>query len=142
LNPRVVTVSIRAFPAGAPERDWLGYGRGAHAASGLGLCGGVPQRALFAYPDPITALVAFASILDLLGCADPPQHAEVSLAEAILPLTAAGERPLGRGDPHLLDRLRAAVGHDPGSPIVRGSDDPLPHGHSPDSRDNPMRGRP
>jgi hypothetical protein len=118
-NPRVATVSIRAFPAASAERDWLGYGRGAHAASGLGMLGDRPQRARFAYPDPIVGFAAFATVLDLLGRDLPPSSAEVSLAGSIAPLTTAGERPLGTGDVTLLDRLRAAVGTRPVSPIVR-----------------------
>ncbi|MEO5898956.1 MAG: CoA transferase [Ilumatobacteraceae bacterium] len=118
-NPRVATVSLRAFPSTSPMHDWLGYGRGAHAASGLGLLDGRPQRARFAYPDPIAGLVAFATVLDVLGRTHPPRSAEVSLAGVIEPLVALGERPLGSGQPQVLDRLRAAFGTDPGPPIAR-----------------------
>jgi hypothetical protein len=37
----------------------------------------------------------------------------------IEPLLAAGERPLGAGDPRLLDRLRERLGTNPGPPIAR-----------------------
>lgn len=117
-NQRVATVSLRAFPSTSAQHDWLGYGRGAHAASGLGLLDGAPQRARFAYPDAIAGLVAFATVLDVLGRDDPLSSTEVSLSGVIEPLVSNGERPLGAGEPQLLDRLRAELGTDPGLPIA------------------------
>ena len=35
--PTLSTLSIVAFPAGSPEQDWVSYGPGVHAASGLAL---------------------------------------------------------------------------------------------------------
>ncbi|MCU1501374.1 MAG: caib/baif family protein [Ilumatobacteraceae bacterium] len=116
-NARLVTLSLRAFPSSGPQRGWVGYGRGVHATSGLGLLGAVPQPVRFAYPDPIAGLVACATVFELLGSKHNPSAVEVSLAGAIAPLLAGGERPLASGDPPTVERLRAAVGVDPGSPL-------------------------
>ena len=56
VNPRLTTVSIRAY-AGC---EWVAYGRGVHATSGLGMINGRPQPASIAYPDPLTGFAAFA----------------------------------------------------------------------------------
>lgn len=87
LNPGLRTLSITAFPGDAAERDWVAYGGGVHAASGLGLVDGRPRPAPVSYPDPLTGLAAFARVLDLLA-QDAPGDAEVALAEVIAPLLA------------------------------------------------------
>lgn len=86
LNPRLATVAISAFGSHQPEHDWVAYGGGVHAASGLGLLGGVPTPAPIAYPDPLAGLAAFTSAVELLGRPTPGGHAEVSLAGVIAPL--------------------------------------------------------
>ncbi len=117
-NPRVVTASLRAFPSDGAEQGWVGFGRGVHAASGLGMLGGAPQPVRFAYPDPIAGLALFAAVLDTLDRADPPCAIEVSLAGPIAALAEGGARPLGAGATDTVQRLRRTVGTDPGSPIV------------------------
>jgi hypothetical protein len=117
-NPRVVTASLRAFPSDGADRGRVGFGRGVHAASGLGMLGGAPQPVRFAYPDPIAGFALFAAVLDALGRADPPCAIEVSLAGAINELTAAGARPLGGGAADSVHRLRRTVGTDPRHPFV------------------------
>ena len=106
VNPRLTTVSIRAY-AGC---EWVAYGRGVHATSGLGMINGRPQPASIAYPDPLTGFAAFAATLEALGAAEPPVSVEVSLAATIAPLAAAGERPLSPGAPAAVARLAARTG--------------------------------
>lgn len=84
VNPTLTTVRIRAFPSGTPEASWVAFGRGVHAASGLGMVSGQPAPATIAYPDPLAGLLAFARVLEALGSG--PQETEVSLASAIAPL--------------------------------------------------------
>ena len=43
----------------ARARPWVAFGRGVHAASGLGMVAGAPTPALLAYPDPLAGLAAF-----------------------------------------------------------------------------------
>lgn len=63
LNPRLRTVAIVGFPSGSPESEWLAYGTGIHAMSGLGLIGEVAQAAPIAYPDPLTGYLAVSAVL-------------------------------------------------------------------------------
>ncbi len=97
--PHLATLSIKAFPLDSPERDWLAFGPGVHAASGLGL---IPDRtpdlpqprpAPVAYPDFLTGLAGFAAGSRLIAAdaADrtgpgPTRAAEVTLAGSIAPL--------------------------------------------------------
>lgn len=89
-----VTVSIPAFPPG-PLRDWVAYGAGVHALSGLGTSGvagavSSPFRPPpVAYPDPLAGLEA--AVLVLAGLVGKetgwePGHLEASLARSIEPL--------------------------------------------------------
>jgi CoA-transferase family III len=97
INPRLTVVAIRAFPATSPDASWVAFGRGVHAASGLGVVGGEPVPSLLAYPDPLAGLVAFCAVLAALG--GPGGTAEeVSLAGAISPLLPTAGRPLGTVD--------------------------------------------
>ena len=89
VNPRIATLAIRAFPAGSAEQDWVAYGAGVHAASGLGMVEGRPEQPAVAYPDPLTGLRAFAVALGLLGRSAPTPHVEVSLLGSLEPLTLA-----------------------------------------------------
>ncbi len=63
LNPRLRTVSIVGFAAGTAESDWLAYGSGIHAVSGLGLTDGAARAASVAYPDPLTAYLTVGAVL-------------------------------------------------------------------------------
>lgn len=88
--PRLAALSITAFPASAPEADWIAYGPGVHAAMGLGDRG--PGRSFepapVAYPDALAGLAAFASAAELLARGpSAPASAEVSLAATVTPLT-------------------------------------------------------
>ena len=79
------TLSITAFDSGSPEADWVAYGTGLHAASGLGWLEGEPRPPAFSYPDPLAGLQAACSAVDQLSSA-AAQHARVSLAGAVAPL--------------------------------------------------------
>ena len=101
LNPSLSTLSIVAFPAGTPEADWVSYGPGVHATSGLGAePGGDSEGSIryrpapIAYPDALAGLAALAVAVELLSSARPLPHREVSLLGAIGPLVDAkrGER--------------------------------------------------
>jgi len=101
LDPGLAVVSIKAFPAGTAEADWLAYGPGVHAASGLGLASGRPVPAPVAYPDLVAGVTAYAMAVDLL--ADPPgggqeAGAEISLAGSISALVRAAADDGGAGD--------------------------------------------
>jgi crotonobetainyl-CoA:carnitine CoA-transferase CaiB-like acyl-CoA transferase len=93
LDPDVATLAITAFPDACAQRDWVAYGSGVHAISGLGMLDGRPTPAPVAYPDPLAGVAAFAVALSLLGRHDPgarqPCHAEVSLAGVVAPLVPA-----------------------------------------------------
>jgi len=97
VNPRLSIVAIRAFPSTSPEGSWVAFGRGVHAASGLGTVGGAPVPSLLAYPDPLAGLAAFGTTLDALG-GPGGTFEEVSLAGAISPLLSVAGRPLGTVD--------------------------------------------
>jgi hypothetical protein len=117
LNPGLVVVGLRAFPSGAPEAAWVAFGRGVHAASGLGVVDGRPAPAQLAYPDALAGLLTFALVLEAIA-AGAPATIEVSLAAALAPLLATAGRPLAPADPALVDRLRAATDGRPGGVIV------------------------
>ncbi|WP_419911910.1 CoA transferase [Candidatus Poriferisodalis sp.] len=86
-HPRLRTLAITAFEPDSPERDWIAYGTGVHAASGLGLLGDGPRTPAFSYPDPLAGLLAAGVAVDqLAGIA--PQHTRVSLAGAVTPLAS------------------------------------------------------
>ena len=78
LNPRIATLSITAFPAHGRERNWLAFGGGVHAASGLGYAQGRPEPAPIAYPD---ALTGPARLRHRAGSARPGRGAAASDAE-------------------------------------------------------------
>jgi hypothetical protein len=91
--PTLSTLSIVAFPAGSAEQDWVAYGPGVHAASGLALDRGQarPRPAPIAYPDALAGLAAFAAGSRALAAEPdaPRHHHEVSLAGSLQPLVAA-----------------------------------------------------
>lgn len=90
IAPDLRVLSIKAFPDDHPWRDWLAYGPGVHAASGLGLVDGEPTPAPLAYPDVVTGFAAAGRLLSLL--AGPGGRAEVSLAGSIEPLVDRARR--------------------------------------------------
>jgi hypothetical protein len=100
LRPELATLSIVAFPAGSAEQDWIAYGPGVHATSGLAELDhdGRPRfrPAPIAYPDVLAGLAAFAAGTELLAAPGRSAHREVSLAAALAPLVerALAERPL------------------------------------------------
>lgn len=88
LSPGVARVSIRAHPDDSAERDWLGFGPGVHAVSGLAFdhrCQ-PPRPAPVAYPDVLAGLTAYGIALRLLNPRRPRSTGEVSLRAAIEPI--------------------------------------------------------
>jgi hypothetical protein len=97
LRPQVATLSIVAFDPNSPYADWVAYGPGVHAMSGLAETnrGADDARPRFrpapiAYPDALAGMAAFASALDALAVEGPTAHRTVSLAGAIAPLHHVG----------------------------------------------------
>ncbi len=82
------TLAITAYEPNAPEADWIAYGSGVHATSGLGWLGAQPEPCEFSYPDPLAGLVAAATAADQLTSARPTACG-VSLADAVAPLVHA-----------------------------------------------------
>ncbi len=109
LNPGLAVVSIKSFARASAEADWLAYGPGVHAVSGLGLLGPEPRPAPIAYPDLVAGVTAYARAAALLAGhreldADGAATVEVSLSGSIAPLVhraaAAGEAGDADGDRH------------------------------------------
>lgn len=86
-HPRLHTLAITAFEPGSPECDWIAYGTGVHAASGLGWLGDEPQTPAYSYPDPLAGLLAACVAADQLAGA-AHRHRRVSLAGALASLAA------------------------------------------------------
>ena len=86
LNPRVATLSITAFPAHSRERNWLAFGGGVHAASGLACAHGRPEPAPVAYPDALAGLRGFGIALGLLALRGERPHVTLSLMGSLAPL--------------------------------------------------------
>ncbi len=92
LRPSLATMSIVAFAPHGPCADWVAYGPGVHAMSGLAETtpdeGGRPafRAAPIAYPDALAGLQAFAVALDLLGTTAATPHCTIALSSAIEPL--------------------------------------------------------
>jgi hypothetical protein len=101
LNPTMARVSIVAFPTGCPEQDWLAYGSGIHAVSGLGLATGRAKASAVAYPDSLTGYAAFHAARSVVDAArhgtasagslhrSQSAYREVSLWEAAAAVVAA-----------------------------------------------------
>lgn len=84
VNPDVLLVSMPAFAADSVERDWVAYGTGVHAASGLGV--GDDGRAwapAVTYPDPLGGLAAFAAVCTALATGLRGGHLVVPLEAAL-----------------------------------------------------------
>jgi hypothetical protein len=95
LNSGLVVAAVRAFPGWRPERDWLGYGSGVHAALGLGeLPDGRFSGAVVSYPDPLAGLDLCGRVLAALGArGGAGRSLETSLYGAAEPLLAFGPNP-------------------------------------------------
>lgn len=93
--------SIPAFPPG-PRRDWVAYGTGIHALSGLGDVGrSRPVAPAVSYPDPVagfTAALAVAAAVTGRRRGVPIGRLECPLSSAVQPLlasaTGGGPSPL------------------------------------------------
>jgi len=122
-EPAAVTLSMPAFPAG-PARDWVAYGNGVHALSGLGGDGGrgssdggregaaAPVVPASSYPDPLAGLEAAAAAVAALAgrrAGWRPEHLEVSLAGTVEPLMTAPPGPWSRAESAVGRRLLAAA---------------------------------
>lgn len=94
INPALGSVAISAFPLGSPEQDWLAYGSGIHAVTGLGLVSGRAKPAPVAYPDPLTGYAAARAALQVLDTSD---HIEVTLAAAGVAVAQAQVATLATG---------------------------------------------
>lgn len=94
LSPGIASLSITAFPEATPEADWVAYGPGVHAASGLAWSGETFEAPAFSYPDPLAGLVAAVVALDQLTGTQPPER-RVSLLEAVAPLEPPEPGQLG-----------------------------------------------
>jgi len=88
---RHLTISMPAFGPG-PRRDWVAFGTGVHAGSGLGDRGdGTFGSPAVTYPDPISGITtAFAVLAAIVGRdrGRPPTRLEIPLAGAVQPLLA------------------------------------------------------
>ncbi|MDE3205224.1 MAG: CoA transferase [Acidobacteriota bacterium] len=95
-------VSMPAFPPG-PQRDWVAYGSGVHATSGLGDIGdGRFAAPAVSYPDPLAGFAAALAVTAALRGRSrgvPIDGVEVSLAEAVLPLAVAPPDAAGPAGP-------------------------------------------
>ena len=99
-------VAMPAFGPG-PERNWVAYGTGVHAVSGLGDLGdGSFAPAAVSYPDPLGGLTAALGISAALAgrcLGHPVGRIDTSLSAAVQPLLSR------RPDPHLLTRSAQEV---------------------------------
>jgi len=89
IRPDIMTMSMPAFGHMTPEQDWISYGSGVHALSGLGQGPGGPWAPDVSYPDPLAGLIGHAVALAMWlgrGRGWPPRHAEVSLHGAVRPV--------------------------------------------------------
>lgn len=100
LQPSLATMSLVAFDPCGPHADWVAYGPGVHAMSGLAeLKTDDGDRSTFraapiAYPDALAGFEAFAVAVDLLLTPKSTAHRTVALSKAIEPLVDGA--PAGR----------------------------------------------
>jgi hypothetical protein len=124
-DPSRLTLSVPAFPPG-PMREWVAYGTGVHAVSGLGQTPTGSSRPYASpavtYPDPLAGLTAAtAALAGLVGRSRgwAPAHLDVPLQAAVLPLLHLGSPSprLAERDPDLGPRLLAESGPDAVAPL-------------------------
>jgi hypothetical protein len=116
LPPGPLYASIPAFPRG-PQRDWVAYGSGVHACSGLADIGsGRFAPASVSYPDPVAGFTAALGVMAAVIGRDRAVavgRVESSLAASVQPLVAhtrtGPTTPLG-DDPSGLGRRLAEHG--------------------------------
>jgi len=128
LHPRLSTLSIVAFPAGSREQDWVSYGPGVHAISGLADPGpsGRFHAAPIAYPDALAGLAAFAAAADLLTTDRRPADRRPADPAAVDPLDGGrSQGPAVPGDPNLAHGPCAGVGRRHREISLAGSLQPL-----------------
>lgn len=101
INPGLAQLSIKAFDRGTPEQDWIAYGSGVHAASGLGLVGGRPCPAAYSYLDPLCGLRAATIAARLLAERRRGVVAESTLIGAAVALAGFRSRPASADRPAL-----------------------------------------
>ena len=82
VNPDLALLSITAFAPEVNESDWVAYGTGVHAASGMGWLNGCPLTPAFSYPDPLAGLEACATAIAQLA-GDAPKYRRVSLDRSV-----------------------------------------------------------
>lgn len=83
-NPRLLVVSMPAFAPWTAERDWVAYGTGVHAISGMGVgADGMAWAPSVTYPDPLAGLAAFAAICTARAEGVQGQHLVVPLEAAL-----------------------------------------------------------
>lgn len=89
INPRLVAVSLPAFPPGSAEGSWVSYGTGVHAFLGLGDLGdGRFAAPAVTYPDPLGGFAALEAVLGGLAAGGGSVVA-ASLVDAVAPVAAA-----------------------------------------------------
>jgi crotonobetainyl-CoA:carnitine CoA-transferase CaiB-like acyl-CoA transferase len=82
VNPDLALLSITAFAPEVNESDWVAYGTGVHAASGMGWLNGCPLTPAFSYPDPLAGLEACATAIAQLA-GNAPKYRRVSLDRSV-----------------------------------------------------------
>lgn len=109
INPRLVAVSVPAFPPGTPQASWVSYGTGVHAFSGLGDVGGGRFAApAVTYADPLGGFAAFERVLDGLAAGGGSVVA-ASLTDAVAPVAAAAPRDAAAGLGRAVEPVAAAL---------------------------------
>ncbi|MDE0803334.1 MAG: CoA transferase, partial [Acidimicrobiales bacterium] len=84
INPEILVVSMPAFAPDTVERNWVAYGTGVHASSGLGLGeDGAAWAPSVTYPDPLAGLAAFAAICIARAASMRGRHLVVPLEAAL-----------------------------------------------------------
>ncbi len=100
LNPRIVAVSLPAFPPGTAQAAWVSYGTGGHAFAGLGDVGGgrfaAPE---VTYPDPLAGLAALAAAVEGLAAGGGRRVASIVSALAPLAASAGADTPRSLAEP-------------------------------------------
>lgn len=84
VNPEILVVSMPAFAPRTAERDWVAYGTGVHALTGLGIgADGTVWAPAVTYPDPLAGLAAFAAVCVARAAGVRGRHLVVPLEAAL-----------------------------------------------------------